>query len=1277
MRKILSLILLLIAFHHTRAQTCTINASTTTVCIGNTVTLSLTITGGTAASVTWNMGDLSTSTLPVVVHTYMTTGTYTPTATINLAGGGTCNATGPTIKVVHLPVAKFSMLSPDTICFKNNQLCIKDESVPGLSQAPLSQRVFQLNNGYIQIDNAPLSTNICYQNTTDFFGRLYTIVLEVTDTNGCVSRMEKKDSVFLLPRNQPISFSTLVNYRCDSTPVTFINTSTIPLSQVKNFRWDFGDGTVDISNTRWNNFVKYYKVQGIFDPRLIVEDRNGCLDTFLMLSGASHYRVDSTIRVTSNVKIEDSLYRRCYSKQKWTFTNLTQGDNKRWYIIKDGKVIDSMLFVSSLDDYSFPNCGDYTVRLVGKWANCEFTKDTTLSIFGPNAIIENDTMKVVNRNQCESFDTVFFKNPVPYLSCHNNNQSMQWLWNFGDLSAPACTTNTRLGINVGLNCNFSRDSFNIKHRYPEGQQNCYVTSLYMIDTVSGCFDGDTVSVSLKLPNAGWDSTANPVRRGLFYEGLPCLNTPLTFWFTELVPECGYERGWINWDTACGQWELLDTTRIVDQMMHIYQDYCDSSGNVVVGLVLRNGKDRNGNYCYDTAYYPFFHFIKKKPAFKFEKLNNCPPYLVKLQLLDTVQPDLEYVNWTLGRVVTGGSSIVLRDTSQQMNGDSVIGSQTFLLPSNGSYEIFIGMKDIDGCLSGFRQFISIGFKMEAGVTKEVQCAGVPFQIFDQIRYYDPFQFDVTQPRAYWNEPDRIAANKERMWWDIGDGKGFSRQGPDLFVNYTKPGTYTIKLVAKDSANCYDTLVLQDLFTIVKPIAKIWTADSVLLCAPQIVGFRDSSAFFDSTDMVDPNPPDQILDWRWEFDDFKAPSILQNPAHDFTSNGRFNIQLIINTAFGCSDTAIYPIHIRGPQPSFVIPDSVGCNPFEVTFVNTTGEQLINWVWYFGDSANSVRSIQTDSSVTFKYTKPGIYNVRLLGTDTIFNTTTGNMRTCSVIFPDTNTNIPWRRVFVQPTPEMDILSKDTICPGVELVFTANGDPLYTIYNWFFTPTDSITTNRPDSTSSFTFNTPGTYQVKLIPLANVPLECTDTAEKEIFVQEVVADFDIDVNKAPLYQMANKSKFATRYEWFDKKGQPFGNPFSTLLNPTYKFEGDSFAFDICLVAFNADDCWDSTCKMVYYFSQLKIPNVFTPGNNDDFNDAFDIDIDGEKFYELKIYNRWGGLVFESQKDGFGNDGTNWNGKIMNTGAECAVGVYYYIFDYQMMNEEKKKSVNGTITLLR
>lgn len=82
----------------------------------------------------------------------------------------------------------------------------------------------------------------------------------------------------------------------------------------------------------------------------------------------------------------------------------------------------------------------------------------------------------------------------------------------------------------------------------------------------------------------------------------------------------------------------------------------------------------------------------------------------------------------------------------------------------------------------------------------------------------------------------------------------------------------------------------------------------------------------------------------------------------------------------------------------------------------------------------------------------------------------------------------------------------------------------------------------------------------------------------------------------------------------------------------------------------DATCidSCTYY----KLPNVFTPdadGNNDLFTPFPYYFV--EKV-DMKIFNRWGTLVYQTT-----NPDINWDGKIANSSQYVVDGVYYYICD--------------------
>ncbi len=71
-----------------------------------------------------------------------------------------------------------------------------------------------------------------------------------------------------------------------------------------------------------------------------------------------------------------------------------------------------------------------------------------------------------------------------------------------------------------------------------------------------------------------------------------------------------------------------------------------------------------------------------------------------------------------------------------------------------------------------------------------------------------------------------------------------------------------------------------------------------------------------------------------------------------------------------------------------------------------------------------------------------------------------------------------------------------------------------------------------------------------------------------------------------------------------------------------------------------------------KLPNVFTP-NGDGINDYFrPSNYSFVERVDMKIYNRWGTLVYKTE-----DPDINWDGKRMNTNQLVSPGVYYYVCD--------------------
>ncbi|MBN8681488.1 MAG: gliding motility-associated C-terminal domain-containing protein [Chitinophagales bacterium] len=91
-----------------------------------------------------------------------------------------------------------------------------------------------------------------------------------------------------------------------------------------------------------------------------------------------------------------------------------------------------------------------------------------------------------------------------------------------------------------------------------------------------------------------------------------------------------------------------------------------------------------------------------------------------------------------------------------------------------------------------------------------------------------------------------------------------------------------------------------------------------------------------------------------------------------------------------------------------------------------------------------------------------------------------------------------------------------------------------------------------------------------------------------------------------------------------------------------------------------------------QVPNAFTP-NGDNINDRFSPVLGACELevLELRIYARWGELVFQ----GFNNTET-WDGLTLN-GTDAVGDVYAYTLEYRLPNEQQVRLLKGEVTLIR
>ncbi|MCS6818609.1 MAG: gliding motility-associated C-terminal domain-containing protein, partial [Chitinophagales bacterium] len=142
-----------------------------------------------------------------------------------------------------------------------------------------------------------------------------------------------------------------------------------------------------------------------------------------------------------------------------------------------------------------------------------------------------------------------------------------------------------------------------------------------------------------------------------------------------------------------------------------------------------------------------------------------------------------------------------------------------------------------------------------------------------------------------------------------------------------------------------------------------------------------------------------------------------------------------------------------------------------------------------------------------------------------------------------------------------------------------------------------------------------------------------------------------------------TAYEWSPDNGLSCVDCYNPIL---YAYAGNTYTLTIRY----RNNCFaQSTVRIkVLNNEELYVPNVFSP-NKDGFNDRFEVFGKGIKDFNLKIFNRWGEKIFETN-----NQYDSWDGTYKGVLQEPGVYTYVLIVTYLDNKEINRK---GTVTLIR
>ncbi len=208
--------------------------------------------------------------------------------------------------------------------------------------------------------------------------------------------------------------------------------------------------------------------------------------------------------------------------------------------------------------------------------------------------------------------------------------------------------------------------------------------------------------------------------------------------------------------------------------------------------------------------------------------------------------------------------------------------------------------------------------------------------------------------------------------------------------------------------------------------------------------------------------------------------------------------------------------------------------------------------------------------------------------------------------------------------------------------------------------------------FNTPGNY----ILSGNLVDEnsCSNTYTALVNVHaRPQADFsfypELPTENLEQVQFSNASANAAQFHWVFDNGHT-----SDKKDPAILFE-TAGSYAAALVVKNQWQCSDTAIKIIHVRPDFSVyvPNAFTP-NGDDRNDYFGPVLRGAKSCLLRVFDRWGEKIFETQ-----DLQSSWDGFF--NGEPCQQGVYVWtlwvLFEYGNPTLKQERNLSGEVLLYR
>ena len=484
------------------------------------------------------------------------------------------------------------------------------------------------------------------------------------------------------------------------------------------------------------------------------------------------------------------------------------------------------------------------------------------------------------------------------------------------------------------------------------------------------------------------------------------------------------------------------------------------------------------------------------------------------------------------------------------------------------------------------------------------------------------------------------------WAFGDVIPITQVQSTVYepeYEYFQPGSFDVRLIVETENGCRDTS-FQSTDRYAVPIINFYAPNK---CKYDSVPFSNYSSI---------NFPGVLSTISWDYGDGNSSSVFEE-SHKYNSSGLFLVSLLVESSNGCEaqmqrEVEVYEVPVSIFQSTEVC-DNGSPTQFQNMSTIPSGAIIIS-DWNFGDGASG-----SNVNPSHDYSLPGVYNVRLISMsdngcfDTLVNP-----------------------VLVKASPIASFYADKTsscspLCVGFEDQSEVNSSSLVS-QEWFFNNERLFV---GDSFDHCFINDSEDEDIKIdikyIVTNDVGCEDTLTAEDYLVVYHNPNSlFDILPAITNMYEreveMENKSTGSDDFLWFLTPVET-----SELFEPSFEYP-DTGTYKVLLIAYTDNSCVDSSYQSLSIepVENVYVPNAFTP-NGDGANDVFLVSTFGvqEEGFYLRVFDKWGEIVFESQELHKGWDGMHKNDL-------CKSDVYVYSVDYLDVTGSLN-SFRGTVSLIR